>query len=267
MKKKLVNKNINKNRVKINFSRHAKFYDEYSSIQNLCAKKLISKIKDKGINRILDIGCGTGNYTQMLRQKFPKANIEALDISKKMIEKAKEKLKNENIKFIIDDAETANINKRFDLISSNASFQWFVNLENTLKKYANLLNENGVVLFSFFGPQTFYELKESLNIFSKKNVLLSANEFETKGTIEIILNSLFKKVEIKEEIYSEKYISLMELLKKIKYTGTSGNGYKGDNFWTSKMIKDVEKVYLNNFKNIISNYQVFFCQGIKRISF
>ncbi len=264
MRKNCLNKKIDKNRVKINFSRHAKYYDNYSSIQNYCSKELISKIKVEGVNTILDIGCGTGNYTQILRERFPRANIEALDISKKMIEEAKEKFKDENIKFIIADAETVSLNKKFDLISSNASFQWFVNLENTLKKYANLLRAKGIVLFSFFGPQTFYELKESLNFFLKKDIVLSANGFETKDTIERILGSLFKKVDIIEKLYSEKHSSLMELLKKIKYTGASGNRAEGQSFWTAKMIKDVEKIYLNNFKEIISTYQVFFCQGSQK---
>ena len=53
------------------------------------------------------------------------------------------------------------------------------------------------------------------------------------------------------------------LLKKIKYTGTRGNGAERKSFWTSKMVNDLEKIYRKRCKDIIATYQVFFCRGVK----
>ncbi len=76
-----------------NFSKYAYAYDKYADVQNTAAFELISQIRENGFKSILEIGCGTGNYTAILRQKFKIAKIKAVDISGKMIEIARNKVK------------------------------------------------------------------------------------------------------------------------------------------------------------------------------
>ncbi len=249
---------VDKNIIKNNFSKYAKFYDKYSIIQNLCASKLISKIQTNGFKKILDIGCGTGNYTKLLRAKFPFAQIKAIDISKEMIELAKKKFPEDSIKFSIIDAEKIGFNEKFDFISSNATFQWFENLEKTLKRLKKILNKDGLISFSIFGPLTFYELDESLQLFGRQSVRVSASSFIGKEKIEKILKGIFGNFNIERQIYKEKFSSLKELLNRIKYTGTKGNGIRS--FWTANTISKIEDIYKEKFKNIIATYQVFFCK-------
>ena len=192
---------INKEIIKRNFSRAAQYYDAYSTVQYRCALKLIDKVKANSLSKILDIGCGTGNYTKLLKDKYPAAQIKAVDISREMVKIAKKKLQNSTIEFIIADAEVVDFKENFDLISSNASFQWFENLEGTLLKYRKLLNKNGVVLFSIFGPLTFYELNKSLKELSScEGTLISSCNFVEKVRIEKILRSLFRDIEVEHKI-------------------------------------------------------------------
>lgn len=269
---------MNKEIIKRNFSKCAKFYDKYSNIQNLGALKLISNIRKNSFTNILEIGCGTGNYTKLLTQKFPKAEIKAIDISPDMIQVAKTKLVNENVKFIIQDAEEItsvrkglifsnplNIyREKFDLITSNSTFQWFENLYQTLLKYNQLLTPNGLVLFSTFGPHTLFELRRSLNKKLKKLKLAPSN-FLTKVRIKKILNLLFKEVKVEQEFFQEKYSSLFQLLKKIKFTGVRGTPHYKKGFWTPNMVKQLEKIYKKEFNHIIATYQIFFCKGVTKI--
>ena len=115
---------INKKVIENNFSRYAKFYDSYSTIQNFSAQELISQVRANGFKNILDIGCGTGNYTRLLKGKFPQAKITAIDLSKEMLCIAKDKLADRSIKFLRADGQKLKIKEKFDLISSNATFQW-----------------------------------------------------------------------------------------------------------------------------------------------
>jgi len=253
----------NKEIIKKNFSRCASYYDRYSTIQNLCALGLIEKIEEGVFDRILDVGCGTGNYTKLLRERFPGASIKAIDISPAMIETARDKLKNDVIEFITGDGEAIDFKECFDLISSNASFQWFENLEETLSRYKRLLDKNGVILFSTFGPLTFYELEESLKELSGGDIAISSGNFFEKNRIEEMLRHLFRKIEVEQKLYKEGHSSLSELLEKIKYTGARGNGVGKMNFWTSKTINDLEKIYMRKSKDIVATYQVFFCKGVK----
>lgn len=254
---------IDKTVIKKNFSKFAHFYDSYSSIQRLCAEKLISIADGKDFKNILDIGCGTGHYTALLRRKFPFSLITAVDISKEMVKIAQNKLAKESIDFIVTDAENLDFQNNFDFISSNVSLQWFDDLELVLKKYKSFLNPKGIIQFSIFGPDTFWELQESLEDFFRKKININANDFLDKEKLEIILKNSFKKVKIEEIIYQESYHSLAELLEKIKYTGTRGKGITDNSLWTTKTIVMVEEIYKNKFKEIKASYQVFFCQGAK----
>jgi malonyl-CoA O-methyltransferase len=254
---------IDKEIIKRNFSRYAAYYDRYSSIQNLCASRLISKIKTNNFANILEVGCGTGNYTKLLSERFSKAKIKTIDISFEMIKVAKEKLPDRKIEFVLTDGETADFNERFDLISSNACFQWFTNLEKSLARYKRLLNRNGVISFSTFGPLTFRELDISLRELFIENIETSSCAFLEKINIKKILKSLFKEIEIEQKIYKETYASLSELLKKIKYTGTTGSAEKKRNFWTPQTIDKLEKIYKGRFKGITATYEALFCKGVK----
>ena len=248
--------------IKRNFSRCAGHYDRHSAVQNRSALRLIDKAKPGGISSILDIGCGTGGYTKLLRKKFHDARIVAVDISPEMIDIAKKKLHGRDIEFIVEDAEKIDFNEGFDLISSNSSFQWFENLEHALSKYRDMLREKGIISFSTFGPRTFFELNESLGAISAKNSSISSLAFVGKDDIEGMMKELFKKPEVEKFTYRERYASLPDLMKSIKYTGVRGDGgSKG--FWTPGIVRRIESVYKQKFGGIVATYEVFVCRGIK----
>lgn len=249
--------------VKQNFSRCAPYYDRYSNIQNLCATRLIAKIKTNNFASILELGCGTGNFTRLLREKFPGAKIKAVDMSKEMIKQAKGKSHQDSIDFIVADAEKINFEDRFGLISSNASLQWFTNLESTLAKYKNLLDGNGLIFFSLFGPGTFSELNECIRELLGKGASINSCNFIERKKIEKILKGIFAQVEIEDKIYQERHHSLAKLLKKIKYTGVRGGACRKRSFWTAKMLDDLERIYKERFKEIIATYEVIFCKAVK----
>ena len=253
---------VNKKIIERNFSKYAKLYDQYATVQNSCANSLIEKVENKGFKNILDIGCGTGNYTRLLQDKFPKASIKAIDISKEMLGISKRKLNSEKVKFIVADGENFETREKFDLISSNATFQWFEDLSEALVRLKKILNKEGVIAFSLFGPLTFFELQETLKELPGQNTII-ASCFNSQDKVKKVLKSLFKDIDIEDKIYKEKYNSLKELLIKIKYTGTRGNNMLQNRFWTEKTITAVEEEYKKKFKEIVSTYQVFFCKGYK----
>lgn len=77
---------------------------------------LISRIKIENPAKIIDIGCGPGNSTNALYEKFPNAEIVGLDNSNDMLEKARNKYP--FICFMEFDAacENWNIGKDYDIV-------------------------------------------------------------------------------------------------------------------------------------------------------
>jgi len=243
-----------------NFSRYAHTYDRYSDVQRGAALELLGWIKKGRFNKIMEVGCGTGNYTLLLREKFKKARIKAVDISDKMIEVASDKLRNKGIEFMVADAENMNLNEKFDLITSNACFQWFEDLEQTLLGYKALLGKNGVILFSTFGPLTFWELNSALKGILKDSSV-AADDFILAGKVKKILCDNLKGVTIKEMRHEESFASLSDLLNKIKHTGTRGGGTGSNISFDRKTLKEIEQAYLDKFHRIKATYQIFFCKG------
>ena len=69
---------------------------------------------------ILDLGCGPGNSTKVLKDRFPNARIVGADNSDEMLEKARE-------------------------LYSNACIQWLPNHKELLPNLMKLLNPNGIL--------------------------------------------------------------------------------------------------------------------------
>ena len=59
---------------------------------NQMIEALINAIPDNESPRILDLGCGTGNITKKVLERFPNGKVTCFDLSEKMIEIAKEKI-------------------------------------------------------------------------------------------------------------------------------------------------------------------------------
>ena len=123
---------MDKTRLIKNFSRSASFYDRYADVQKNCATELLRRLTQVRFNKILELGCGTGNYCSLLREKFSEAQLTAVDISEPMIAVARNKLKGSKINFVVADAEDVSFGEGFDLVTSNACFQWFEDLERSL---------------------------------------------------------------------------------------------------------------------------------------
>jgi trans-aconitate 2-methyltransferase len=95
---------------------------------------------------MLDIGCGPGNSSQALLERWPKAILTGVDNSEKMIEAAKKSYPNNT--WIVADASKYTTSVKFDIVFSNATIQWIPHHEKLFKKLYNLVSENGVLAIS-----------------------------------------------------------------------------------------------------------------------
>ncbi|MCX8001194.1 MAG: malonyl-ACP O-methyltransferase BioC [Anoxybacillus mongoliensis] len=151
---------IDKQLMQKRFSERAKTYDQFANVQKKMAHELMSRIC-RPPKTILEIGCGTGYLTKLLHDAYPYAKLTAVDIAPGMIETAKQRLGARSITWLCADIEEAELHETYDLIISNATFQWLTNPKQTIAKLAERRNEGGQLLFSTFGDRTFHELHTS----------------------------------------------------------------------------------------------------------
>ena len=92
---------------------------------------------------IIDIGCGPGNSSQVLLQRWPKAKLIGLDNSPAMIEKAK--IDYPDQEWVLADAINHQPKTKYDLIFSNATIQWIPDHQRLLETFFGWLSQNGVI--------------------------------------------------------------------------------------------------------------------------
>lgn len=109
------------------------------------AADLAARIEIDNPKNIIDIGCGPGNSTRVLKKRFPNARVIGADFSLNMIKKAEKD--NPDIEFMQFDAskDFESLDEKFDVIFSNACIQWVPDHKKLLKNMMGALNNGGVM--------------------------------------------------------------------------------------------------------------------------
>lgn len=99
--------------------------------------------------KILDIGCGTGTFARIVKEKFPYAKITCLDFAQNMIDVAKEKLSNfrGDVDFLVGDFNSLDIKNEYDVIVSSFALHHIQTDNGKKSLYKNIyqaLKKDGV---------------------------------------------------------------------------------------------------------------------------
>ncbi len=157
------------------FDSIAKDYDSLNhimslSIDKIWRRKAIKKIKDAGeAPRVLDVACGTGDFSIAIAKALGKGNVIGVDISKEMLEVMRGKvLKNkleDIVKQEVGDGEDLRFeDSSFDRVVNAFGIRNFENREKGLKEALRVLKPGGrLVILELSRPENkvirwFYDL-------------------------------------------------------------------------------------------------------------
>ncbi|WP_245819189.1 methyltransferase domain-containing protein [Bifidobacterium tissieri] len=102
---------------------------------------------DGTVTRVLDIGCGPGNSTAVLRERYPHAHILGVDSSPEMIDAAKSA--HPDIEFALCDVSRQDqldaLPHDFDVVFSNACIQWVPDHAHLIPAMLGLLRKDGTL--------------------------------------------------------------------------------------------------------------------------
>jgi malonyl-CoA O-methyltransferase len=215
--------------IRRNFARRAQSYDRHAQVQRLMAHKLVAAAGGSlpRARCILEIGCGTGYLTGLLRQANAGARLVALDLDAALVAAARERLKPQaGVSWLVADGETP-VRGEYDLIIANATFQWFTRPVETLAAYYQSLAPGGVLAFSTLGPRTFQELAGALAQAARSLGLsatppIPAQGFGDRKTwSDRLFRAGFRQARLTREMITATFPSVPKFLKALQATGAT----------------------------------------------
>ncbi len=107
---------------------------------------LVTRVQVTPPRRVVDLGCGPGNATATLLDRWPGACVLGIDSSPAMIECA-HALAGPALSFSLQDIEAWSANAPVDVIVSNSALQWVPTHVALLPKWIEALTSGGALAF------------------------------------------------------------------------------------------------------------------------
>lgn len=212
------------------FGRAAASYDAAAHLQRAVCRQLLSAADgfgDWSPRRILDLGSGTGYGSELLRRRFPDAEIVALDIAPQMLAYARAQRPLADAYIAADAEQLALADDSVDLVFSSFALQWCYRLPQLFAEIHRVLAPGGRVLISTLGPGTLHQLKASwaqIDDAVHVNRFLPAAEWQDAAQGAGLQGNMASEERV---LHFESVTSLMRELKSIGAQNVNRNAGKG----------------------------------------
>lgn len=118
-------------------------YRRYEDERTRPAQELLARVPLTEAARVVDLGCGPGNSTELLAGRFPGADLLGIDNSNAMLASARERLP--QARFAFSNIATWAPDRAPSLIYSNAALHWVPDHESLIPRLFAALAPGGVL--------------------------------------------------------------------------------------------------------------------------
>ncbi len=141
-------------------------YAECAVLQRLVATELLARLDFVTLQPrvIVDMGCGVGDVSTLLRTRYRDANIMAVDASFAMLSYAKQQ-KNDADWLCASVDRIPFASHSVDLIVANLLLPWCTDLQAVCAEWQRILRPDGLLMLTMLGPDTLRELHPSTLFF------------------------------------------------------------------------------------------------------
>ncbi len=242
------------------FSNAAHTYDAWALPQTIVAKKLCTFLPDDA-TEILDIGCGTGLMTDLVRKRYRTAHITGVDPAEGMIEQCTRRFSNdEKTTFIIGTAEDYSSPSSFDLAVATCSMHWFNDKLKALRNIRSSLTPEGCLAVAIPIDGSIPELCESYRAATGTEMpglkLLTAAEYTS-----LFLQAGFLLEHILVEEVRLRVPDALFVVNSLRRIGGAPKGLSDDSSIPQKQLETLLRFYNEHFSfddGVDLTYQFFF---------
>ena len=137
----------------------AELYEARHSFIWQLGQGLVELLNPQRGERILDLGCGTGQLTATIAQYG--ATVIGLDASPEMIGQARQNYP--KIQFALEDAAKMRYRTEFDAVFSNAALHWMLEVDAVARAIAGALKPGGRLVAELGGKGNIAEIEAALD--------------------------------------------------------------------------------------------------------
>ncbi len=212
---------VNKELIRQRFARRLGSYRRHAIMQESMAFELAGYLCGKkerpSFGKILEIGSGSGAFTEALLSCCDAESYVANDLvveSRELVRKIALKHGVHDFSFIKGDVEQCRkLPDRLDLAASNATVQWLSDMRAFFTKMSEIVKPGGLLAFSTFGERNMREIslleERALNYYSLSELEKMAQPF-------------FAPVVLQEQVHKIDFRNPEEVLRHISRTGVNG---------------------------------------------
>ena len=128
----------------------AKQYLLFEAERSLPCRDLVRRIELESPSSVIDLGCGPGNSTALLRQRWPRARCTGVDSSSVMLRAAR--AADSSAEWIERDLHRWEPDRPYDLVFSNAALHWISDHPRFLSRWWGHVAPGGALAFQVPAP-------------------------------------------------------------------------------------------------------------------
>ncbi len=220
MKPKLLNPRT----VRLAFDRVASLYDGHAALEQEVASRLLDRLEFHRLTpqRIVDLGCGTGQASAGLKNRFRKAEVIGLDSSPAMLVQLRRKSRVlRRLRAVCADMSALPLaDQSSELLFSNLALQWCPDPAALFTEFRRVLTPGGMLLFSSFGPGSLRELRAAWVAADGTAQTMEFVDILQVG--DALMAAGFQEPVMDAERITVSYPDIDSLVRELKATGTSG---------------------------------------------
>ena len=255
------------------FSASAGTYAGHAAVQEAVAEHLISVLEEAPLppvlGAILEIGCGTGLLTRLIRRRYPSAWLCAVDVAERMtMAAACTQPPHCGLAYVVADIRRFAARRRFGLVVSSSSLHWVRPLDAALSDAAGLLAPEGVLAASLMVEGTLGELHEA-----RRRVAPGKTPAVTLPTVADVEAAVQRSgldiLEMRQESVRALYPTAKEFLGSIHRQGLTGgpvssSGVPLTRGELARLTREYERAYRQDEQGVVATYEVVYVTAARR---
>ena len=208
--------------IRRHFGQAAAGFDEVAVLAREAGKRLFESLDyldDRQPEVILEVGCGTGHNAALLKKRWPRARVIALDSALPMLRQAKaqagwwkpfQRVAGDAAQLPLADASV-------DLLVSNLCLPFVNDLADTLAGFRRVLKPDGLLLCSTYGSETLGELDYA---FAQADNVPHVHPFAPIASFgDALMRAGFRDPVIDRDVFTLTYPDLPALMAELRALG------------------------------------------------